>query len=251
MLLTTVPYFCRTLPWVLLYPDSRQLDFLVCKWDLAIGSWWSLCGTLEHCQVSLCLPGHWVEGQRSKDDNINSQPSLTWAARTIPGSTSLYMRDFWLLWWKEHYLSFSLSIFSLAFSFSLSLLVLAISCPVTFCIVSFISSYQSLSFPLSYCFTSSSSYFLSIFLQSSSNDLFPIPFFPLTFSLFLSFYTTSPNIFICHILTNWDRNGEERIRCPVYNTKLPNFSCSKASESSAAWLSPNLGNQTFPTLFIS
>lgn len=161
------------------------------------------------------------------------------------------MRDFWLFWWKEHYLSFSLSIFSLAFSFSLSLLVLAISCPVTFCVVSFISSSQSLSFPLSCCFTSSCSSFLSVFLQSSSNDHFPIPFFPLIFFLFLSFTPLLLILFICHILTKWDGNGEDGIKCPVYNTKLPNFPCSKVCESSVAWLGPNLGKQPLPTLFIS
>lgn len=59
-------------------------------------------------------------------------------------------------------------------------------------------------------------------------------------------------LFICYILTNWDRNDEERIRCPVYNTKLLNFPCSKASESSAAWLSLNLEISLSPhCLFLS
>lgn len=56
---------------------------------------------------------------------IHSDPSLVCAARmqmTITVSTSHYMRDFWLLWWKEHSLPliFLLAFFSLALSFPLS-----------------------------------------------------------------------------------------------------------------------------------
>lgn len=198
MILTTAPYFCRVHSLcAATYPPPKQLDFLVRKWDLVTGAWWSLCGSLK-CQIdqiSLCLPGCSVErGPRSKEvtlpclccQDTNNNPCLHLPSYArLPASL---VKRAWLLF------------FSAFLALGSCYLLLS----------GFISSSYSLSVPLFFFVLLLPIHpFLPAF---SYNPLLIISFVFLSFSLpycpFPSLFTTSPNSLIRQILSKWTEMEE-------------------------------------------